>query len=179
MGLQYGTFVKLPMVRAILLGVMAVLTFLFPEFLQIGMVYLISAYLIINGILIIIKRYLSRSVNFSSYLNYFIAILLVVFGVLSIVYFRHIVSILPVFIGVLAILEGSVYLFIAYKIDKKFKSLLIIVAILLLLGGVAVNIFTFGFGDLLRLSRLTGVLLLLSLLYECIIFLSVKKTAKQ
>lgn len=47
--LQFMEIAKYANLRAVLLGIMGVLSFLFPEFLTSGMVYVIAAYVILGS----------------------------------------------------------------------------------------------------------------------------------
>ncbi len=56
--LLYEKFTKYEMLRTVLLGIMGIVTFLFPDFLLSGMVYVISGYMVLNGALSIADFFL-------------------------------------------------------------------------------------------------------------------------
>lgn len=178
--LLFEKFIKYAMLRAAFLGIMGIITFLFPEFLLNGMVYVIGGYVILNGALSIVGAVIhGRNDNkTTSYVNIVISCLLIICGMLSIVYHRYLISILPVFLGSLMMIEGIVYFIIALRLVTKTKLLLIFISVFIMIGGIASNIFTFGFGGLPILSQIFGTLLLLSCLYELIAYLVYRKTVK-
>jgi uncharacterized membrane protein HdeD (DUF308 family) len=159
---------------------MGIVTFFFPEFLLSGMVYVIAGYAILNGTLSIADHFLNEEVASKAinYGNLIFACLFIIFGILSIVYFRYLVSILPVFLGVLIVIKGFVYFMIALHANTSTKPILIILAVSIMIGGIVANIFTFGFGGVLTLSHIFGTLLMLSCAYELIFYLIHRKTAK-
>jgi uncharacterized membrane protein HdeD (DUF308 family) len=168
------------MLRAVLLGIVGIATFLFPEFLLNGMVYVIAMYAILNGALSIADYFLHGrdDKKATSYVNIAIACLLIVFGNLSVIYYRYLVSILPVLLGGLMMIESIVYFVIALCPVTKTKLLLIILAVFIMIGGIVANIFTFGFGGVLTLSQIFGTLLLLSCVYELVVCLINRKAVK-
>ena len=175
--LQFMEIAKYANLRAVLLGIMGVLSFLFPEFLTSGMVYVIAAYVILNGLLGVMDFISNKGGEDKSivYLNLIAAGLAVICGVSCIVYFRYLVNLLPVFLGTLLIIEGLVHLVAAVCSKTRFRSLLIVIALVIAFGGAATILFSFGFGGLLMLSRLFGNVLLLSSVSELLIHLIYKK----
>lgn len=178
--LQFKKIAKGAILRAVLLGVLGIVTLLFPEFLTDGMVYAIAAYAVLNGGLGIVDFVFDGGGEEKNiaYFNAVVAGLAIVCGVLCIVYYRYLVSSLPVFLGVLLVIESVVYFIAALCVKSRLKALLIISAILLAAGGAALVLFTFGFGGIPTLSKMFGVLLLLSCASELLIYLMGKATAE-
>ncbi len=173
-------FAKYAVFRAALLAIMGIVTFLLPEFLLSGMVYVIAGYMILNGALGITDYFLRKNENgkTASFVNIAVACLLIVFGVLSVVYYRYVVGILPVFLGGLMMIESMVYFVIALFTSAKIKPLLIFLAVFIMIGGITSNIFTFGFGSIRTLSHIFGTLLLLSCAYELFVYIVHRKTVR-
>lgn len=176
--LLYEKFTKHAILRAVLLGVMGVATFFFPEFLLSGMVYVIAGYVILNSALSVVNYFIREKASKASinYLNLIIGCLLIIFGILTIIYFRRLVSILPVFLGVLMMIEGAAYFVIAMCASKIKRRILIALAVFILIGGGVVVLTTFG--SLMTLSQVFGVFLLLSCVYELVAYLIHGKAVK-
>lgn len=171
LNLLFEKFAKYSAIRMAILFAMGVVTLLFPELLLLGMVYVIAWYTILCGVLSVADYFLPapKAVN---YVSLIFACLLIVFGVLSIVYFRYLVSLLPVFLGVIMMIESIVYLLIARCAVTKIKSALFFIAVFIMIGSIVTNIFTFGFGGVLTLSHIFGTLLMLSCVYERLVYLT-------
>ena len=91
--LQFKKIARWSGLRAALLGAMGLVTLLFPEFLQGSIIYAVAAYAILNGALGILD-FLSgrgREEKHIAYLNLFITAAAILFGILSIVYFRYLI----------------------------------------------------------------------------------------
>lgn len=177
----FEIFTRYSIFRMAILFLMGAVTFLFPEFLLTGMVYVIAGYAILNGVLSIVHYFRREKAvpKAITCVNLIFACLLIVFGTLSIVYFRYLVSILPIFLGVLMMIESIVYFVIALYAFKWTKPLLIILAVFIMIGSIVANIFTFGFGSVLTLSQIFGALLLLSGAYELIVYLKHRKAVNR
>lgn len=165
-------FTKFAILRAVLLAIIGTVTFMFPKFLLDGMVYVVTGYVILNGVLIIIDypQHKNETPKAFNFINVSTACLLIIFGILSIVYYRYLVDILPVFLGGAMMIESIVYFVNALFSDRKAKPFLIILAVLIMIGGIVSNIFTFGFGGIQTLSQIFGTLLFLSCTYELFIY---------
>ena len=97
--LQFKKIARWSGLRAALLGAMGLVTLLFPEFLQGSIIYAVAAYANLNGALGILD-FLSgrgREEKHIAYLNLFVTAAAILFGILSMVYFRYLISIIPVF----------------------------------------------------------------------------------
>jgi uncharacterized membrane protein HdeD (DUF308 family) len=168
------------MLRATILGLMGVVTLLFPESLLSGMIYVIAGYALLNGALSVASFVADKNETKTpvNYLNLAGAALMIILGLFSIVYYRYLVRTLPVFFGALTMLEGAVYFVASLGARTKLKAVLILFAILIAIGGIILIIFTFGFGGLQTLSRIFGGLLLISCVYELIAYQAYRKIAK-
>jgi hypothetical protein len=76
------------------------------------------------------------------------------------------------------IAESIVYFVTALCTKAAIRPLLIVLAVIIFIGGAACVIYTFGFGGLLTLSQIFGVLLLLSCVYELAVCLSRRKATQ-
>ena len=169
--LQFKKIARWSGLRAALLGAMGLVTLLFPEFLQGSIIYAVAAYAILNGALGILD-FLSgrgREEKHIAYLNLFITAAAILFGILSIVYFRYLISIMPVFSGVLLLIESVVYFIAALCAESRLKALLVILSLLVAGGGMALVIFTFGFGGLEPFAKIFSGLLFLSCVIELLL----------
>ena len=169
--LQFKKIARWSGLRAALLGAMGLVTLLFPEFLQGSIIYAVAAYAILNGALGILD-FLSgrgREEKHIAYLNLFITAAAILFGILSIVYFRYLISIMPVFLGVLLLIESVVYFIAALCAESRLKDLLVILSLLVAGGGMALVIFTFGFGGLEPFAKIFSGLLFLSCVIELLL----------
>ena len=176
--LQFKKIARWSGLRAALLGAMGLVTLLFPEFLQGSIIYAVAAYAILNGALGILD-FLSgrgREEKHIAYLNLFITAAAILFGILSIVYFRYLISIMPVFSGVLLLIESVVYFIAALCAESRLKALLVILSLLVAGGGMALVIFTFGFGGLEPFAKIFSGLLFLSCVIELLLGLIYSKT---
>lgn len=178
--LLFNKFAKFAMLRAVLLAILGIVTFLFPEFLLGGMVYVVAGYAIVNGAFGVTDffQHKNESPKTVNYETIVIACLLIILGIISVVYYRHLVSILPVFLGGFMMVESIVYFANALFSDTKAKPFLILLAVFIMIGGIASNIFTFGFGGIRTLSQIFGTLLLLSCVYELFIYIVQRRTVQ-
>ena len=159
--------------RAALLGIMGIAALLFPDFLAGGMIYAIAAYAVLNGALGVLDFAVNRNGEKKplSYLNAGVSVLAIVCGVLCIVCFRYLAGVLPVFFGVLLVIEGIVHFVAAVCAKSRLRALSVIFALLIAFGGCALMVFTFGFGGMPTLSKLFGGLLLFSCISELLFYL--------
>ena len=166
----FRRFTRYAVLRAAVLGIMAIVSMAFPDFLKSGMVYVIAGYALLNGVLCAVDCIVQRKDD-RTVVSIVAAVPLIAFGILSAVYFRYMVGVLPVFLGVLMMIEGAIY-FTAALFSPRLKPLLIFLAVLIVTGGIVANIFAFGFGGLLTLSRIFGTIAALSCLYEVTVVLA-------
>ncbi|MDE6739483.1 MAG: hypothetical protein K2K07_10350 [Lachnospiraceae bacterium] len=169
--LQFKKIARWSGLRAVLLGTMWLITFLFPEFLKGGIIYAVAAYAIFNGVLGIVDFLSGRGKEETHIVNLNLLVMLaeIIFGILCIVYFRYLISILPVFLGVLLMIESVMYFIAAFCVKCKLKVLIVILSLLVGAGGVMLVIFTFGFGGLRPLVKIFSSLLFLSCITELLI----------
>ncbi len=163
MHMIYERFKRYAIVRGALLCAMGILTLLFPQFLLNAVVYVLAGYVILNGILSL-SNYFRKEEASMYYFDFIIACLLIATGIVMAVFFRRIVSILPVFLGLLTMLEGTAFLVNALCAAENRRGILAFLAVFIVLGGVVAVLITFG--GLVALSRVFGVLLLVSCVYE-------------
>ncbi|MCC0628030.1 MULTISPECIES: hypothetical protein [unclassified Clostridioides] len=177
--LIYKRFIKYARLQAVFLGGIGVALLLFPKFLLGSMFYVIVGYIILSGVLLIID--FIREKTTKSILNYgslVLASLLIVFGCTSIVFSRYLVNVSPIYLGALLLIKAVIYFVIALCATTFWqKSILTIFASIALLGGMAVVIFTFGFGigGIVGLTRVSGFASLLSCIYILVAYLIHKR----
>lgn len=159
--------------RAVFLGAMSGVLFLFPDFLLSKACYsILLGYTMLGGVL--------RVVEFSQwkggkppvvYGGLAVGVLLLVFSVPLIAYARYFVYVTPVLLGGLLLLAAAVYFIAACRADTALqRGILVPLALAALLGSLAVFVFTFGFGmgGLTGLAQVSGGTLLVSCGFELV-----------
>ncbi|UWD48182.1 hypothetical protein NYR90_16775 [Clostridioides difficile] len=173
--LLYKQFTKHAILRAVFLGGIGITLLIFPEFLLEGVFYVIAGYMILYSVLRIMDFILENGAkHLFSYGRLIIAILIIVFGLYSIAFSRYLIHISPVYLGSLLLIEAMVYFVITSCVTIFWKKvILIILSSIAFLGGIAVVIFTFGFGigGILGLARVSGFASLFSCLYTITAYL--------
>ena len=174
--LQFRKISKGAALRAVFLCIIAVVTLLLPDFLNDGIIYAIAAYAILNGILGMMDFAFCEDRNSPvDYFNLIAAGMAAICGIVCIVYDHYFVAALPIFLGLLLIIESMVYFVAALCAKRGLKGLLIILSVLIAAGGLALMLFTFGFGGIITLSRMFGGLMLLSCISELLVVLMDRK----
>ncbi|WP_195984562.1 hypothetical protein [Clostridium sp. D33t1_170424_F3] len=158
---------KSALLRAAFFGLMGSLTLLFPEFLFSGVFYaLLVGYCLLNGIFRTARFFLRKDARTPlSYANLAAGCLILVFGVHCVVFARYLVQVTPVLLSSLLLLEGAAYVAAACHAGIALRRrVLLPLAVMTLLGALAVFIFTFGFGagGLTGLIQVSGASLLIS-----------------
>lgn len=157
------------MLRTFLLGATGVITLAYPEFLLGPVVYALAAYAMLSGALRIFRALNAAYEKHSQTgdLSLPVGCLLLLFGLLSILYHRRLVSGLPVYLGALALAQGAAYLVVARLASKILRKLLALLALCVGAGGIVVVCLTFG--SLQTLSRVYGSLMLAACGYELLL----------
>lgn len=170
MKLLYEKFAKFAMLRAVVFGVMGVVTLLYPQFLQGTVFYIVVGYVFLCGIWSIADYFLSgKEVKAPfRYGSLAAAVLMIAFGMLSIIYGRYLVHVAPLYLGGLMLVNGFIYFVTALCPKARMQWLLTLLSLFVLLGGSAIVIFTFGFEIVLTLAQVSGITLLLSCAYELV-----------
>lgn len=177
----FEEFAKNSGFRALILAILGILTFIYPELIQNGMVYIIAIYVIICGVLGIkeIARNKTQSKSGISYVGVILFGLMIFLGALFMFYYRYIVGFLPLFLGAMMVVESVVYFVVALSSKKKMKPFLILISLALCGGGVVTTIYSFGFGGIVGLSHIIGVMLFVSCTYELALFLTGRKICER
>ncbi|HBG5345618.1 TPA: hypothetical protein KQG29_003025 [Clostridioides difficile] len=177
--LLYKRFIKYARLQAIFLGGLGVAILLFPDFLHGSMFYVLVGYIILSGILLIIDFIRDKTTKpIFNYGSLILASLLIVFGYNSIVFSRYLVHVSPIYLGTLLLIEAMIYFVIALCATTFWhRSILAIFASVAFLGGIAVFIFTFGFGigGIVGLTRVSGFASLISCIYILVAYLIYKR----
>ncbi|HCC34343.1 MAG TPA: hypothetical protein DEQ02_01410 [Ruminococcaceae bacterium] len=176
------TILKKPSVHAIiragLLFLICIAAFAFPDFMTNGMVYVISGYLILNCALSVVefsvrKREGATSAN---YVSLVFACCLAGLGLLALCYYRYVLGLIPLFLGVVITAMGAAYLAAAAGMRTNGKPLVIVLAVFIAIGGAVLALCTFadalGFDALSILAQIFGLLTLLSAICEVAIYVA-------
>lgn len=178
--LFYERFAKYAILRTIFLGGMGMALLLYPEFLLNGMFYAIVGYVLLDGALRIVDFVREKeSKSLLSYGSLALAILLFLVGFHSIAYARYLIQVSPVYLGTLLLFESIAYFIVAMCAAKSWqKTILAILSVMAFLGGLAVFIFTFGFGigGIPELIYISGVASLISCAYVLVSYIIYRKT---
>ncbi|UUV14167.1 hypothetical protein [Clostridioides difficile] len=174
--LLYKRFIKYARLQAVFLGGLGVAILLFPNFLLGSMFYVLVGYIILSGVLLIIDFIRDKtSKPIFNYGSLILASLLIIFGYNSIVFSRYLVHVSPIYLGTLLLIEAMIYFVIALCSTTFWqRSILAIFASVAFLGGMAVFIFTFGFG-IGGLTRVSGFASLISCIYILVAYLIYKR----
>lgn len=164
---RYDLLGRCVLPRAVFLGAISGILFLFPEFLLSKACYgILLGYTMLGGML--------RVADFSRwnggktpavYGSLAVGVLLLVFSVPLITYARYFVFVTPILLGGLMLLNAAVYFIVAWRADTALqKGVLFPLALAAFLGSLAVFVFTFGFGvgGLTGLAKVSGGTLLIS-----------------
>lgn len=178
MKLLYEKFAKFAMLRAVFFAVMGIVTLLFSEFLRGAVFYVVVGYVMLCGIWGIANYFLwgkeaKAPIRYGSLVG---AVLMIAFGVLSIIYGSYLVHVAPLYLDGLLLVNGFVYFVVALCAKTRMQWLLTLLSLSVLLGGSAGIIFTFGFEIVLTLAQVSGITLLLSCAYEVIACLIYQKS---
>lgn len=178
---QFKGIARDAILRGSILAVLAAVTFLYPDFLTGGMVYALAAYAILNGILGIVRLMVNKDneIKLTFNLHLLLSGFSILLGIVCTIYFRYVISILPVFLGVVLIVGSMVHFIAALGVKSRLKPLMIILSMLTAMGGIALMVFSFGFGGIQTLSQMFGSLLVLSCFEELLILLSNQKILKR
>ena len=167
-------------IRAGLLFLICIAAFTFPDFMINGMVYVISGYLILNcafsvGEFSVRKR---KGATPANYVSLIFACCLAGIGLLALCYYRYLVGLIPLFLGVVIAAMGTTYLAAAAGMRTTGKPLVIVLAVFIAIGGAVLALCTFaealGFDALSILAQVFGLLTLLSAICEVAIYISQK-----
>ncbi len=177
--LLYKRFIKYARLQAVFLGGIGVALLLFPKFLLGSMFYVIVGYIILSSVLLIIDFIRDKTTKpIFNYISLVLASLLIVFGYNSIVFSRYLVHVSPIYLGALLLIEAMIYFVIALCATTFWqRSILAIFASIAFLGGMAIFIFTFGFGigGIAGLTRVSGFASLLSCICTLVAYLIYKR----
>lgn len=155
------------LLQAVLLGLMGILTLIFPEFLLSNVFYaLLVGYFLLSGMLRIVRFLLHKDARTPfSYANLAAGSLILIFGVHCVIFAHYLAKITPVLLSGLLLLEGAAYFAAACRAETALRRrVLFPLAAMTLLGALAVFMFTFGFGigGLTGLAQVSGAALLIS-----------------
>lgn len=171
----FEKYMKYAIIRAVLLGVLGILMLLFPEPLLKAIVYILAGYVILNGALAIWGYVRQKERGLYGY-EFVTGCLLIALGIVMLLFSRQLISVLPVFMGVLMVLTGASY-FVNALSDRAGRSwLLIALALVVLIGGIVV--IANPFGTLTTLMRVFGVLLLVSCVDELATYIHFRDMTK-
>lgn len=170
-------FAKFAMPRCIFFAGTGVATLLYPAFLRSAVFYAVVGYLLLCGIWSIADGFLGgkETKTPTRYKNFAIPVLMIAFGVVSILYGRYLVHLAPLYLSGLLLGHGIVYFVVALWNKTKIQWLLILLSISIFIGGGVMIVFTFGFEIILSLAQVSGATGWLAAAYELVTCLSRRK----
>lgn len=171
----FQKFTQYALLRAALLAVLGILMLLFPGTLLNLIVYIVAACVIIYGVVNIINYIRTRTTAVNGF-EFVVGCLLLVLGLVMILFSRQIVSILPIFLGVLLVIGGASYFVNAWGAGEQKNIPLLLLSALIIIGGLLVIFNPFGSMELL--CRIFGLLLLLSCVDELFAFFTYRNGGK-
>lgn len=174
----FDKFAEYAMLRAVVFAVMGILTLMFSGFLLGTVFYVIVGYVLLCGIwcaadYVFWSKETKAPVRYG---NLVAAVLMIAFGVFSVIYGSYLVHAAPLYLGALMLVNGFIYFIVALCAKTGMKWLLILLSIFVLIGGCAIFIFTFGFRIVLTLAQVSCITLLLSCSYELVVSLIYRKS---
>ncbi|MEG2217102.1 MAG: hypothetical protein RRZ24_08035 [Clostridia bacterium] len=171
-------FGKIAMLRAAFFAGMSSVTLLFSGFLRGVVFYVVVGYVILCGVWSVTNYFLCEKGTKSPfrYGSLVTAAFMIAFSIISIIYGRYLVHIAPLYLGGLMLVNGLVYFVVAMCVKAGLQWLLTLLSILVLIGGSAIVIFTFGFEIVLTLAQVSSITLLLSCAYELVAYLIHQKS---
>lgn len=163
-------FKKFAMLRAAFFAGTGIVTLLFSEFLRGTVFYVVVGYVFLCGIWSVTDYFLweKEAKSIFRYGSLVTAAFLLAFSTLSIIYGRYLVHIAPLYLSGLLLVHGLLYFVVAMCAKTGRQWLLVLLSILILIGGSAMVIFTFGFEIVLTHGQISSITLLLSCAYELI-----------
>ena len=170
-------FAKRANLRAVLLGTMGIIALLFSDFLQSGMIRAIAVYMILNGCLAV-RDWFAGGTDKKVACGLMTAATIIC-GILCIAYHHYLTTMQPVFYGAVLMVEGSICFVTATGTKGLNRALLTVLSLIVAVGGLALIVFTFGFGGLPTLSRMLGALLLVSCVCEAMVYCSRRRMGKR
>lgn len=178
MRIVFEKLARYALLRGILYVALGVLMLIAPAIVMQMIVYILAAYAIIMGVINIVAYLRNRQEGEVSF-GLVTGGLLIVLGIVMIVFTKAILSILPIFLGALLILAGVSRLVEAIGGGTALgtpRILLIILAILIIIGGLLVILNPFSTSVLL--FQVFGLLVILQGVGEFIAYFTFKKSDK-
>lgn len=175
---MFDKLAKFALLRGALFVGLGVLMLAAPESVMKAIVYVLAAYSIVLGILNIVAFYRGRTRVFFGY-DFISGAMLILLGVVMIIFTKGILSVLPIFLGVLLILGGVARLIEALGGAAGMggpRAVLLVLAVLLIAGGVVViaNPFTTS----VILFQVYGALVVLQGISEVTSYFAHRKAAR-
>ncbi len=142
---------RFALLRSFVYILAGILMVLFPQIIMNFIVYVFAAYLALLGIINLISYFRFRSSGLGAF-NLVSGVFLITLGILMVAFSTAIISILPIFLGLLLVLAGAFNLSQSLHYNRTMGSpnaLLIVLNILIIVGGVLVIVNPFSSAVLL------------------------------
>lgn len=173
----YTKLSRYAMLRAILYILFGLLLIFAPNTVTHIIVYIIAGYLAVMGILSIIGALRSGEASPFTQYDFILGVLLVVLSLITFLFSKQLISLLPIFFGVLIVLGGASYLLQAISLkgdNTRSVAILWILAIVFIAAGILI-IFN-PFQTILLLFRAFGIVLVLYGIGEIITYFLYRNT---
>lgn len=167
------------LLRAVIYIALGIVMLIWPQTVMNVIVYILAAYAIVMGLVTIISAVRSRQTSDDFGYSLTTGILMLALGAVLIIFTQAILSILPIFLGVLLILGGAFNLAQALSAGRsigKTNIFLIFAGILVIIGGVLV-IFN-PFGAAVILFRIFAAAVIIMGIGEAINYFTYRKISK-
>lgn len=166
------------LLRAFVYIILGLLMIIIPQTILHIIVYILAAYIAILGIINIVNFFRCRECSNVGF-DLVSGILMVVIGILMVVFATQLVSIMPIFLGILLIISAAANLVQVINYGRmigKTNFLLVILNLLVIAGGIIVMVNPFSSAVLLL--QIFGGITILSGIAEIIAFFLYRKIGK-
>lgn len=138
----FDTVAKYGILRAAIYIAFGILILAAPQTVTNIMVYIIAGYLAFLGIVNIVGYFRNRKAGDGFPMEFIGGILLLVLALLAVLFSRQIISIMPIFFGVLIALSGASYIVQAFSVSgegsTRTKVMLLVFGILFIAAGLLI-----------------------------------------
>lgn len=173
---MYDLFKKIreqALIRALIFLVLGILIIIFPDPIMRIIVYILGALFIVMGVINLITYFSNRSHSRgeASDFTFILGILYILIGIILLVFYKQILLILPVVLGILLILDATLYFLESINLSKVSSGTgipLLVYSIIMVIVGI---IFMFNpFGSLSFLLRVFGVILICIAVFDVYVY---------
>ena len=170
------TLAKYAILRALIYLMLGFLMLFFPNSMIHILVYILAAYLIIQGIINLVLYFRRRSQPDTAYFEIVSGVFFLILGLVLIVFLKPIISIVPIILGILIVLNGTigfVQAIDAKKYGMKSGVAMILYNVVLVIVGIILMLNPFA--SVTVLFRVFGIIMIVMGIMEIINFFIYRK----